>query len=207
MGTGKDDWVQVLLGKKYSPSQPRDESGRFGSGGGIGSSLPSNVSTSVISAANLIEKSGSDLPEVKAVPASEIPMVSSPYNEIVAAYKAPGDTLFINKDADYWKLSPEQREADAKKAYRLHKLSTDRSDHVILHELGHRAQSKNSPSDWNADSWMSDAQMDTAYKVSSYSMTGKQEFVAEAYAGLVAGKKYDSEVMSLYWKWGGPEVK
>lgn len=31
-----DDWVQVLLGKKYSPNQPRDESGRFGSGGGGG---------------------------------------------------------------------------------------------------------------------------------------------------------------------------
>lgn len=43
-----------------------------------------------------------------------------------------------------------------------------------------------------------------AGKISAYAQTSKDEFVAEVYAGLVSGKKFPEDVMTLYKKYGGP---
>ena len=44
---------------------------------------------------------------------------------------------------------------------------------------------------------------DIAAKVSEYATTSPSEFVAEVYAKLLSGAKFDNEVMSLYAKYGG----
>ncbi len=44
----------------------------------------------------------------------------------------------------------------------------------------------------------------TAGKVSSYAQSGIGEFVAEVYARLVKGRKFDDDVMALYKKYNGP---
>lgn len=46
----------------------------------------------------------------------------------------------------------------------------------------------------------------TAGKVSSYAREGVGEFIAETYAGLVAGEKYSDDVMKLYEKYNGPKL-
>ena len=43
-------------------------------------------------------------------------------------------------------------------------------------------------------------------KVSPYSQTSSDEFIAEVYAGLVSGKKFSDDVMALYKKYGGPAL-
>ena len=47
---------------------------------------------------------------------------------------------------------------------------------------------------------------DTASKVSDYSKESPLEFVAETYARLLDGQKFDDDVMALYKKYHGPEV-
>jgi hypothetical protein len=46
-----------------------------------------------------------------------------------------------------------------------------------------------------------------AGRVSDYATTNPMEFVAETFAGHINGKKYDAEVMELYKKYKGPELK
>ena len=43
-------------------------------------------------------------------------------------------------------------------------------------------------------------------KVSPYSQTSSDEFIAEVYAGLVSGKKFSDDVIALYKKYGGPAL-
>jgi lambda family phage portal protein len=46
-----------------------------------------------------------------------------------------------------------------------------------------------------------------AGRVSDYATTNPMEFVAEVFAGHINGKKYDADVMELYKKYKGPELK
>lgn len=45
-----------------------------------------------------------------------------------------------------------------------------------------------------------------AAKVSDYAKTSVTEFIAETFAGLMSGKKYDKDVMALYKKHKGPKT-
>ena len=42
--------------------------------------------------------------------------------------------------------------------------------------------------------------------VSARASADASEFVAEVFAGIMDGKKYDSAIMSLYEKLGGPNI-
>lgn len=87
---------------------------------------------------------------------------------------------------------------------------------TIYHELGH-LQDKvvrpgtiynyNNPSEYSQElkAWLNDSNaINTASRVSEYSTAGPGEFIAETYAGLIEGRKFPEEVMTLYKKLGGP---
>ena len=46
----------------------------------------------------------------------------------------------------------------------------------------------------------------TVSKVSTYSQKGIGEFIAETYAFMMKGKKFDKEIIELYKKFNGPEI-
>jgi hypothetical protein len=148
---------------------------------------------------------------VKVVPGATVREVSDsefPSNnsgiENVAGYNARTKELLINRDAEYWKMTPQQRKEFADKQYRIKNWSTNSEDHPILHEIGHAAQATSDPRQYSGSDYMNDDQMDIAYEVSKYSMHGSQEFVAETWAGLSQGKKYSDKVITLYYQFGGP---
>jgi hypothetical protein len=45
-----------------------------------------------------------------------------------------------------------------------------------------------------------------AREVSKYATTNVREFVAEVYAAMIAGRKFSSDIMALYKRFGGVEV-
>ncbi len=47
----------------------------------------------------------------------------------------------------------------------------------------------------------------TAGKISGYAQTGIGEFVAEVYARMISGKTLSDDIMTLYRKYKGPEIK
>jgi hypothetical protein len=78
--------------------------------------------------------------------------------------------------------------------------SSDAGTAAIIHEVGHTLH--------RASHRVIRARVDMAVasKVSSYACSSQGEFVAETFAGLVAGKRYPNEVLGLYRQLGGPPV-
>lgn len=89
--------------------------------------------------------------------------------------------------------------------------STGAPDHAIIHELGHALTSGSVSDRRNHDSWTRTYGDSAKYvqgvasKVSEYATRSPAEFVAETFAGLVHGQKYDAEVMQAYRTLGGRE--
>ena len=54
--------------------------------------------------------------------------------------------------------------------------------------------------------FFSEAEQNTIGKVSNYAKDGIGEFIAETYARLIKGVKFDDDVMALYKKYGGPAL-
>lgn len=87
--------------------------------------------------------------------------------------------------------------------------SSGDEDHVFLHELGHVLHGKVSTNELTGSRGGFDSPdaKAIAAKVSKRAAEDPEEFVAETFAGMLAGKRYQSDVMELYAKHGGPMPK
>lgn len=89
--------------------------------------------------------------------------------------------------------------------------STGAPDHAVIHELGHALAGGSVAERREQGSWKilyGENQYigeRMAAKVSEYATRSPAEFVAETFAGLVHGQKYDTEVMQAYRTLGGRE--
>lgn len=78
----------------------------------------------------------------------------------------------------------------------------------LFHEFGHKAHFSVCKEYGNLDiNWSKNEFQDIASKVSKYSKTSPEEFVAETFSLLVQGKSLPQDVMQLYAKCGGPIIK
>jgi hypothetical protein len=114
--------------------------------------------------------------------------IGSPSNQII----------YINPKSKYWDNPIENQKAAFEKGI----LSSPNPLHVINHEQSHLIH-KNAAQYWQ----YKDYQQQIASKVSQYAKTNPSEFLAETYAGLKSGIKYDTDVMNLYKIQGGTEIK
>ncbi len=81
--------------------------------------------------------------------------------------------------------------------------------HPIYHEAGHAAHYKAFPSLYQEYSdtpqgFVADRLKQVGASVSRYAQTNAREFVAEVFAGMVAGQEYGPDVMKTYNMLGGP---
>lgn len=109
--------------------------------------------------------------------------------------------IFLNPAYSQWG----QLEQDVKLQFSKNYWSTDNKHHVIFHESGHLAHYANNPLVYLQlyGKELSPKDVLIAKKVSLYAVKSKLEFVAEVFAGLVAGKKFDDDIMKLYISLGG----
>ncbi len=87
--------------------------------------------------------------------------------------------------------------------------STDHSDHALIHEIGHALHAENIGGEDGiahyADQQFTEPQKAfVAKEVSRRASLNKAEFVAEVFAGQVAGKTYSPAVQELYKSAEGP---
>lgn len=86
-------------------------------------------------------------------------------------------------------------------------LSTSAVDHTIRHEVAHELHARDVGPERRREikemPWTFDEKT-IAVGVSRYAMKSPVEFVAEVYAGLVAGRKYNEPILKLYDRLGGP---
>ncbi len=121
-----------------------------------------------------------------------------------AVYDPDTDTVFLNATAERW------LEAREPKLDGVFTAVEDSAHHPAWHELGHRQhwfaidrdkarfRAMAESGSWSAgDIW-------AAARVSGYAATSPREFVAETWAGMKQGKRYDGEIMALYQRFGGP---
>lgn len=111
--------------------------------------------------------------------------------------------IAINQNSEYWKNQQEK----AEKLHSIGYTSTPHKDHAIIHELGHARHYKKLGQDDYDEIRRKPINEKIAAKVSRYATTNPSEFVAETYAGLMTGQKYDKEVMDYYAELNGPVVE
>jgi SPP1 gp7 family putative phage head morphogenesis protein len=81
---------------------------------------------------------------------------------------------------------------------------------VVIHEVGHSIDASA-----NEDRYFNDLkgmqlsldQKIIMARVSNYGARSRNEFIAETFHGLMAGMKYDDDVMNLYQTWNGPGIE
>ena len=95
--------------------------------------------------------------------------------------------------------------------------------HVVYHEIGHVYHDLKDPNmfekmgklkelkqsgitDFSILNEFNGKYQGVASRVSDYATTSPAEFVAEVYAKMIDGKKFDNEIMALYKKYSGPEL-
>jgi hypothetical protein len=123
---------------------------------------------------------------------------------IAAMHVKTGDILLFK---DFSARSDPERQ---RKMAESNWLSSADPDHVIFHECGHFAHREADPEAFGKmlrSPALGKIQKAVAGRVSRYATSAKYEFVAETFAGLMAGKRYDSDVMNLYASLGGPLPK
>jgi hypothetical protein len=109
----------------------------------------------------------------------------------------------LNELSGYWK-NPAKRAINAR---RQGQLSTSNPLGPIFHEIGHTKDPKlKKEYGWSGgmDQWLNnyygkaDQKRSLAKRVSQYATTSPAEFIAETYAGLKTGRRYDYQVMRAY---------
>jgi hypothetical protein len=126
------------------------------------------------------------------------------YASVFVALAEPDGELVINPDDSYWSDPAGFGELEGPQGTGF--ISTGSAFHVVFHELGHL---NHLWADFERALQLefdheNDAQ--TARRVSTYAAEAPGEFVAEAFAGRLAGVEYDQEVNELYDRLGGPEL-
>jgi hypothetical protein len=113
--------------------------------------------------------------------------------------------LMINPQATAWR-NPKLIQEN----YTAGRWASDHPLAVIHHEMGHFLHMHNyGYSKYSllrtVDLTKKEREM-IAQEVSLYATANVLEFVAEVYAGMMAGRKFSSEIMALYKRFGGVEV-
>lgn len=75
---------------------------------------------------------------------------------------------------------------------------------TAIHEVGHIIHAQTLGDDFFATGTGLAGSASTAVKVSGYAGMSKKEFVAEVFAGIVIGRKFDNSVLEEYKSLGGP---
>jgi hypothetical protein len=126
-------------------------------------------------------------------------------DNLAAQYYPGNDTIVINARSKYW--DPGEVEAAHKRGW----LSSDDPNHIINHELGHRAHRQAiGPERWdqqNTKSTEGPGKTRIEKEVSQYAAVNRAEFVAEVYAGMKSGKTYDPKIMEQFRVFGGVAPK
>lgn len=108
--------------------------------------------------------------------------------------------VYVNKDSRAWD-NPRRAAISSR---RSGKFSTSNPAGVVLHEVGHIKNGVGGASFRQVDrtlqrrSAKQPGSADVARRVSKYATTNRDEFVAETFAGLKTGRKYDYQVMRAY---------
>lgn len=109
----------------------------------------------------------------------------------------------LNELSGYWK-NPSKRAIDARRSGHF---STSSPLGPIYHEIGHTRDPRlKREYGWSGgmDQWFNnyqgsgDGKRSLAKRVSQYAATNPSEFIAETYAGLRTGRRYDFQVMRAY---------
>jgi hypothetical protein len=126
---------------------------------------------------------------------------------------AEGGILTINGSHPFWS----DPKGNMKRIYAAGESTTDHRHHIIRHEIGHLEHAKQSPllnlnnnlvetGDSLKGRFSKELADHIAANTSKQAMYRANEFVAEVYAGLVGGKKYDDTIMNYYRELGGPKL-
>jgi DNA-directed RNA polymerase subunit RPC12/RpoP len=112
------------------------------------------------------------------------------------AYDPEGDVLLINPDSIFLQAGTINLRGSIDTLFRKGESSTGSPLHIIRHELGHVANVKagRSPGKEFGD----EGHRKLAATVSKRAAEDPAEFVAEVFAGRLAGNQYTDEVMRLY---------
>lgn len=108
--------------------------------------------------------------------------------------------VYVNKDSKAW----ENPRRAAISSRRSGQFSTSHPAGVVLHEVGHIKNGVGGPSFRQVDRTLQrrgakqPGAADVARRVSRYAATNRDEFVAETFAGLRTGRRYDHQVMRAY---------
>ena len=134
-----------------------------------------------------------------------------PNERYYALYDWFSRKLTINPNSAFWAGGPEaiaQRIADA---YREGEWSSDHRFHPILHEIGHHVHAGVNRAGYvqlaNLDEPLASFQRrqdEIEREVSRYAASAPIEFVAEVYAGRMAGRTFPESIMELaefYLRW------
>lgn len=107
--------------------------------------------------------------------------------DLIATASPKGQYVNVNPSSPFWK-DPNTTMRDLRRRGRV---STADPRGALAHEFGHLR-------DRRADDRSPRPAPRVASRVSRYAQESPREFVAEVYAGLRTGKRYDREVMQAY---------
>ena len=127
----------------------------------------------------------------------------------LVGYYPPEDILFINKEARiFFGKNEEKVEKFIKSMYKRNCYSSNHKNHIIYHELGHYNHYISSKTRYKnaVDKPCCNELKELIIKeVSITASINYREFVAEVFAGLLSGKRYNDDIMRDYWKIGRME--
>jgi hypothetical protein len=127
-------------------------------------------------------------------------------DQAVAMFDPASGFLVLNPDAEFWKS---EEAADGILALAEENGFWSSGDRLqpVRHEYGHFLHGTRDPEKARqADQWAAAEEQAVALRVSRYAWVAPAEFVAEVFAGMLAGKRYDEDVMHLYQRYGGPAL-
>lgn len=122
----------------------------------------------------------------------------------VAHFYSKDQTIYINPNWD-WK----QHEIETTTQFKNKEWSTGSPLHFIRHEIGHWHHWQANPKMYVTlnEGLLPDEYIDMiGIEVSKRAINGPLEFVAEVYAGRLAGKEYSPGIMNLYGLLGGKKI-
>ena len=129
-------------------------------------------------------------------------------NRVFAYYAVEKDEIVINAEQRAWQAPDSFMMADPSKPRQY--FSSTHPQHIIHHEVGHALHARGLGLEEYytiRDNFTRPEDVATALRVSTGAAINTSEFVAETFAGMLAGKDYDPGVKALYQKLGGPPVR
>jgi hypothetical protein len=149
----------------------------------------------------LLKSRGAEMP--LAVLASAVPFLNQT-SKVTAFFDVGDDVLFVNPDKEAWSKDVERVRSDL---FASGWLSSGHRCHGVFHEIGHKMHYLQSPHLFDEDpDFSEEARFELEDKVSRYAMKDPVEFVAEVFAGRMAGREFDEVVDRWYRHFGGPDL-